>query len=331
MKFLLRIIFLAIGILLFAWTLHSVGLKSLWLQIGTIGWRITLVLAVYAVIFGLDTWGWHFSFPRKLAQSFRWHNLFGCRMAGEAVNYLTPFAALGGEPIKAKILKERHHVPWSDGLASLVIAKTSFVIGLALLILSGLGVVLWNSHLSERFKFVTAITAFFFTFLIGLFWILQQRGVARLGWATLRRWIPISPLQKISLSAGCRFDRKITDFYQVHQGRFLVSVIFHSLGWALGIVEVYLILRFLGVAVSWGEAWVIESLWQLVKASSFLIPASLGTQEGGVLLICTALGIGSVAGLALALVRRFRELVWTGLGLLLCLCLTQPRKVLVAS
>ncbi len=47
-----------------------------------------------------------------------------------------------------------------------------------------------------------------------------------------------------------------------------------------------------------------------------MIPASLGASEGILLLICAGMGISAVSGLALALVRRARELVWTGLGLL---------------
>ena len=271
-----RILLLAIGLFLFVWAIHSVGLEPLWLQIGTIGWRIMIVLAVYAVIFGLDTWGWHFAFPQKLTQSFRWRNLFGCRMAGEAINYVTPFAALGGEPIKAQLLNEHHRISWSDGLASLIIAKTSFVIGLVVLILSGLGLALWHSTLANPFKLLTLGLTLLLISLIGLFWILQQRGLVRWIWRAIRALIPNLLLQKTSPHAGTKLNRKLTLFYRRDRNRFLLSVFFHFLGWTLGIVEVYLILKFLGIEVSWRQAWILESLWQLVKALSFFIPAALG-------------------------------------------------------
>ena len=41
---------------------------------------------------------------------------------GETLNAVIPFSAsLGGEPVKAELLKERHGVSLSEGLASLLI------------------------------------------------------------------------------------------------------------------------------------------------------------------------------------------------------------------
>ncbi len=321
-----RIFLLLAGVLLFLSLVHSVGIEKLWAQIRTIGWGLWIILGFYGVIFALDTWGWHFSFPKNITRSFRWRSLFGSRLAGEAINYVTPFAALGGEPVKAQILKNRHDVSWSDGLASLFVAKMSFVIGLAGLILSGLGVVLWNSPLSQQLKLATLGMALFFTLLISLFFYLQQGGLANRSWLTLKKWIPLSWIEKTSLFAARRLDQSLTGFYKNNRKRFFLSILFHFVGWALGIVEVYLIMTFLHVEISWGQAWILESLLQLVKALSFLIPAALGTQEGGALLLCTGLGLGSASGLALALVRRFRELVWTAIGLLLWAWLTKPKK-----
>ncbi|MBI1976593.1 MAG: flippase-like domain-containing protein [Candidatus Omnitrophica bacterium] len=284
-----------------------------------------LICLIYGVIFALDTWGWHFSFPKNITYAFRWRSLFGSRLAGEAINYVTPFAALGGEPVKAQILKDRHQVSWSDGLASVIVAKTSLTFGLLPLILSGLGVALWNSPLSQRLKLATLGMTLFLTLLISLFFYLQHGGLANRSWLALKKWIPLAWIEKTSNFAGRRTDQSLTGFYRNHRRRFLLSILFHFLGWALGIVEIYLIMRFLHIEISWGQAWILESLLQLVKALSFLIPAALGTQEGGALLLCTGLGLGSASGISLALVRRFRELVWAGVGLLLWVWLMRPK------
>lgn len=326
-----RFFLLILGILLFTWIIQSVGIRTLWIQTQSFGWRILIILFVYGVIFVLDTWGWHFSFPLEVTRSFRWHSLFASRLAGEALNYVTPFAALGGEPVKAKILKDRHQVPWSDSVASLVIAKTSLVLGLVLLIFSSVGITIWSSPLSNQLQWTTLGLSIFFSLLILSFWRLQQLGFARRSWALMKKWIPLAPLKKVSLFAGRRLDQKVTQFYRVHKRRFALSVFFHFLGWALGIIEVYLILRFLGLEISWGQAWVLESLFQLVKALSFFIPGALGTQEGGALLIVTELGFTSAVGLTLAIIRRFRELVWMALGLALWVYLTQPKSIPVPS
>jgi hypothetical protein len=51
----------------------------------------------------------------------------GIRAAGEAVNAVTPTAYLGGEPLKAWLLK-RHGVSLVPGLASVLVSKTALML-----------------------------------------------------------------------------------------------------------------------------------------------------------------------------------------------------------
>jgi len=58
----------------------------------------------------------------------------------------------------------------------------------------------------------------------------------------------------------------------------------------------------------------------LHRAGPDIIPGSLGAQDGGNVLLLRAFGDSDVAGITFALLRRFRELVWIGLGLM-CLAM----------
>ena len=58
------------------------------------------------------------------------------------VNMTTPTAYVGGEPLKAYLLK-KHHVPMVEGLASVVIAKTTMTIAEVLFILLGIALGVW--------------------------------------------------------------------------------------------------------------------------------------------------------------------------------------------
>jgi len=60
---------------------------------------------------------------------------------------------------------------------------------------------------------------------------------------------------------------------------------------------------------------VIEAFGTAVRFATFLIPASLGVLEGGYVVTFAALGLGSTTAVSFSLVRRIREAVWVGLGL----------------
>ena len=65
----------------------------------------------------------------------------------------------------------------------------------------------------------------------------------------------------------------------------------------------------MGRPLDWPEAVAIEALIQAVSSAAFVVPGALGVQEGGFVLIGTALGVDAPTSLALAAARRIRDLV----------------------
>ncbi|MGH7221366.1 MAG: hypothetical protein ACREI1_13685, partial [Nitrospiraceae bacterium] len=61
-----------------------------------------------------------------------------------------------------------------------------------------------------------------------------------------------------------------------------------------------------------------------IKGTTFFIPGSLGAQDIGNLFLLQDFGYSEVAGITFALLRRFREMVWIGTGLL-CLAVLRGR------
>jgi hypothetical protein len=74
---------------------------------------------------------------------------------------------------------------------------------------------------------------------------------------------------------------------------------------------------FLGIPLTFGEVWIVEATTQFVRAATFFIPASLGAQEGAIILVCTALTGSPTTGVAVAVVRRLREIMWILWGMFL--------------
>src|SRR3989454_6163015 len=88
-----------------------------------------------------DTLGWRFAFLRE-GVAFR--TLLGVRLAGEAFNLATPTAALGGEAVKAWLLRDR--VPLDASVPSVIVAKTTITIAQGLFLLLGIALA-WASTL----------------------------------------------------------------------------------------------------------------------------------------------------------------------------------------
>jgi glycosyltransferase 2 family protein len=146
------------------------------------------------------------------------------------------------------------------------------------------------------------------------FIVVQTRGVV--GWS-------VGQLERLGVRPegaapkAAHVDRTLRTFYRHTPGRLTLSIAFHLVAWLLGAIESYLILHFLGIPVSLATATVIEAFGTGVRFATFLVPASLGVQEGGFAVTFVALGLSAADGIAFGLVRRLRELVWVAVGLAL--------------
>jgi putative membrane protein len=87
-----------------------------------------------------------------------------------------------------------------------------------------------------------------------------------------------------------------------------LAALLHFASWVLAAGQTWLILRWLHQPVSLAGALAIDSLTAGVKAVAFFVPASLGVQEGILVVLGMAFGVPPSAALALSLVRRARDL-----------------------
>jgi putative membrane protein len=97
-------------------------------------------------------------------------------------------------------------------------------------------------------------------------------------------------------------------FYSYHRG-LIRSVTWHLAGWFVGAIEVWVVLKFMGYHLDFGDAVIIESLMHAVRGAAFAVPGALGAQEGGLIVLCAIFGVPPEAALALSLVKRIPDLV----------------------
>ena len=111
-----------VGTLLLGLVVYYAGLGQILARLQELGWRAPLVLVPYLIVNILDTTGWRRTLPPEAAKRVPFRSLYLVRMAGEAVNSLTPAAAIGGEPVKAHLLRA-FGVAAPDSVASVEIGR----------------------------------------------------------------------------------------------------------------------------------------------------------------------------------------------------------------
>ena len=305
---------LLLGIVVLAALVLYSGPLTLVDQLRKLGGNLLWVLVPSIAIYLFDALGWRATLGRH-AERIRFGRLFMIRMAGEAVNFSTPAAYLGGEPMKAYLLS-RYGVPLVDGLASVVTAKTTMTLAQVLFILIGVAATFALLNRSSELILTGLVGLMMLGFGIGVFMAVQRRGLfvgisrllERIG---LRiRWLKEREKKLEAL------DEAISDFYSRDRRGFISSLLYFFIGWVIGAAEVYLILYLLGEPRSFLTAFAIEALAVFVKGGTSFIPGSVGGQEAGTVMLFVAFGYTSATGVTFAIVRRFREILWLIFGLL---------------
>jgi len=309
----LRPLLVVAGVAVVAYLVVRVGPGVIWSSFVTLGWRLPIVLALpHGVAAIVDTVAWRV----LLTGHVPFWLLMRARLAGEAVNLATPTMAVGGEPVKAYLL--RPHATLRDGLVSVIADKTTIVVGQMLFL--GLGLLAARLLGPPRGALLSVMTGLLGleVLAIGGFVLVQASGGLGHGGRLLGRIgarVGVGGAGRLQQGLG-DLDRSLAALYRRGRRRLIVSAVVHAVAWATGGIEIYLVMRFLDQPAALSTALIIESFAGGVKFASFMVPASLGALEGSYVAFFEAFGLAGSAGLSFVLVRRLRELAWAVVGFL---------------
>lgn len=307
---LVRLGLLLLGVALLVALIVENDPRAILASLRQLSWRLAILVLFPAVlVMVLDTLGWRYAFLEDRAP-FGW--LVSARLAGEAFNLTTPTGAVGGEIIKAWLMRPR--VGLGDSVPAVIVAKTTITIAQGLFLLVGI-VLAWQTlAVSSPLLLGMEVLLIAEVLALGAFLVAQTRGLLAQAERLLRR---LKLYRGPDSSALRRVDQVLARFYRSKRARLALSIVFHFLAWLLGSLESWLILRFLGIPVSLMGATMIEAFGASIRFATFVIPGSLGALEGGYAAIFAALGLGGTAGVSFTLVRRMRETVWITAGLVI--------------
>jgi putative membrane protein len=230
--------------------------------------------------------------------------LFLMRWVSEAVSALVPSAAVGGDIVRAR-LATLDGVPRAVSAASVIVDMTINLLATVGYTLLG-AVLLVGASGQTHFVGPTLLAT-----AIGLgacagFYFAQRLGMFRFIAVIVTR-IARAPQWQSLVASGENLDRTIQAIYGRRLG-VVASAGASILAFVGGTGEVWIAMRALGLSAPVLHALILHSMALAVRSTAFLVPAGLGAQEGGYVLVGSLLGIPGEAAFALALMARVREL-----------------------
>jgi hypothetical protein len=303
-------ILIVLSLAFYAWFLAHFGPAQILSYLRLAGWGVALTISLEGVARVVNTVGWRvtiYDCPPSLGMA----QLFFARIAGEAIDYITPPS---GQFVMAMMVRQRLRM--SFGLATTVVAALAEVIGqigfITLAILVSLNMVPAGARL---FWPIVGGFAIALSLATGFFFVQQKRPFSHLWRAAARLHIGGVQSEQIGAAAD-EADGLLLDFYAEHRTRFFVATLCYLVAWSLGPIEIYLLLYLLHQPDSLRLALLVDGVGLLLERATFLIPAKLISQEGGKALILAMLGYRAGVGFAIGFLRRVKEMVWVLLGLL---------------
>ncbi|SAL81590.1 membrane protein [Caballeronia terrestris] len=275
---------------------------------------VGLVLAAFVHIFAMlpNAWDWRILIREAERPSFA--TMLKLVWIRESINGLLPVARIGGEIVSFRLLG-RVGVRPATAAASLVVDMQLTLISQVVFALVALGYVLEQTS-SDPARVAGRLAwglAGLMPVLL-LFALVQHARPFERAARTLNRITSGKVYALVGKSA--RIDQSIKLIWR--QTGVVVRYLFiwqtlQCFGLAL---EIWIALRVLGSDSTFGTAFVLEALIQLVSSVAFVVPGNIGVQEGGFVLIGGILGIDAPTCLALAGARRVRDLLFFLPGLI---------------
>ncbi len=316
-------IFLALGLLTLAWMVYKIGIDTIFRNVLKTGIWFLPVILIWFFIYLLNA----LAFREIIYEENLEHTnvslsgVFKVTISGYAINYITPFIALGGEPYR--VMELRQKLDANKATSSVILYNMMHMLShIVFWMLSAIVIIIF---LKPSGAALIGCIATFVIFFGLLYWVFIKykkgllmvtfRGLGRLPFMkrTMQRFIDKHSSNLVEI------DRHISELFSLRKGTFYASLFFEFIARVIGCFEIYFIGVALGTDISVLDAFIVSAGSSLFANMIFFSPMQLGAREGGFVLALQSIGLAGAAsaGIFMSLVTRIRELAWIFIGLML--------------
>lgn len=314
---------LAFGLL--GYSIFHAGPELVRKQIHAVGWGLAVIIVMGGFSQFTKAWAWRQACKCDVS-ALPWSRSLAVQLVSDAIGQVGMAGKLLGEGMRISLVGPAVPLPCAisasaidGGLHSLTAVVIS-VLGITATLLIAPVPQAWRVY---ALLFAGALIALVLLAIVAVArrWPLVgclARTLGRL--PRLERWVR----EKLPIIDSAEND--LLSFYHEAPVRFWSNLGLNVLWHGLAILEVFLILRFMGATISMGGAFLLEGLTKVIDLVGVVNPGNFGTYEAGNMLIAKTIGLTGTAGLTLALCRRVRAAFWAGVGVVCMITLKRTGK-----
>jgi hypothetical protein len=318
----LRFFAALLGLGLLGYLVFRSGAGAVWKQLQAVGWGFALVILLGGLSQLAKTCAWRQACTCDIRR-LSWSLSFVAQLISDGIGQFGVAGKVVGEGTRVSLVGRT--VPLSNALSAGAIDGALHTSTAVLITVSGISATLLLAPLPGLLRTypVLLVAVLISAVILAVVsvrnrWQLVGRATRAIGrLPRLHTWV--SGKQPIIDSA----EDNLLSFRHRAPAAFWATLTFNLLWHMLAVLEVYIILRFMGAKVAIGGAFIVEALTKVIDLVGAFNPGNFGTYEGGNMLIAKIFGVTGTGGLTLALCRRARTIFWVGVG---AMCMIVMKK-----